>query len=113
MAWQQISIARLEAALDNREPKLPSWLGGADPFYAEEHTDEFNAQILERYHMESWSSVYRAWQEGFLHFLELAKAIPEAKFFDANRYPWLHGYAVSEVVSGSCEHHEEHLEEFL
>jgi hypothetical protein len=111
MAWQQISIARLQAALKDEDPRLPSWLGGADPFYAEEHTAEFNARILELYHKESSSSVHRAWREGFLHLLESAEAIPEEKMVDPHRYPWLNGYALSVVLSGSSEHHEEHLEE--
>jgi hypothetical protein len=110
-AWQQISVARMQAALDDRDPTFPGWLGGADPFYAEEHTTEFNARILELYREESWSSAHRAWREGFLRLIELSEALPEHEMFDANRYPWLKGYAPSDVVSGSCEHHEGHLEE--
>ena len=30
-AWQLVSIARLEAALINREPEFPKWLAGLDP----------------------------------------------------------------------------------
>ncbi len=30
-AWQQVSIARLEAALLNKEPEFPQWLGGLHP----------------------------------------------------------------------------------
>ena len=30
-AWQLVSIARLEAALLNREPEFPKWLAGLDP----------------------------------------------------------------------------------
>jgi hypothetical protein len=110
MAWQQISIARLHAALRDSEPEFPAWLGGADPYFAEEHTDEFNARIYEIYHSQSWPSVHRAWREGFLHFLELAESVPEEKMLDARLYPWLNGYALSAVLQGSCEHHEEHLE---
>jgi hypothetical protein len=52
-AWQQISIARLEAAILDTEPEFPTWLAGADPFFAEDHTDEFNARIYEIYHDQS------------------------------------------------------------
>ena len=30
-AWQQISTARVEAALADREPQFPAWLPGAEP----------------------------------------------------------------------------------
>lgn len=44
MAWQQVSIERLEAAELAREPVLPAWLGGLDP-ESEEDTDWLNARI--------------------------------------------------------------------
>jgi len=113
MAWQQISIARLEAAMAGRDPKLPAWLGGTDPFHAEEHTREFNAKIHAIYHAQPWPEVHRAWQEGFAHFLELAETIPEEALLDATRYSWLRGYALSGVLEGSCEHHREHLDAAL
>jgi hypothetical protein len=110
MAWQQISIARLEAALSDTEPNLPGWLAGADPFYAEEHTTEFNARIYAIYHDQSWMDVHQVWRQGFLRFLETAEAIPEADYHDPDRYPWLKEYALSVVLQGSFEHHQEHLE---
>ena len=109
-AWQQISIARLEAALLNTQPEYPTWLGGADPFYAEDHTGEFNDRIYKIYHDQSWSSVHQTWREGFLHFMELGKAIPEKEMHDTQKYPWLKGYALSAVLQGSSEHHREHLD---
>jgi hypothetical protein len=110
LAWQQISIARLEAALRNTEPKLPVWLAGANPFFAEEHTDDFNARIVKIYRDQAWSSVHRTWREGFLRFLDLGAAIPEDRMFDPERFPWLKGYALSAVLHGSYEHHQEHLD---
>jgi uncharacterized protein YbjT (DUF2867 family) len=109
MAWQQISIARLQAALRDSEPELPAWLDGADPFFAEEHTAEFNARISGIYRDHSWQSVHRAWREGFRLFLQLAEQIPEQKMLDAGLYPWMNGFALSAVLQGSCDHHAEHL----
>src|SRR5262245_15390782 len=62
-SWQQIPIARLKAALLNTDPNFPAWLGGADPFYAEDHVDEFNARIQEIHRSESWSTRHREWRE--------------------------------------------------
>jgi hypothetical protein len=108
-AWQQVSIARLEAAQRNQEPVFPAWLRGSHPD-SEEETDEFNARIYETYQEQSWSQVHQAWREGFLRFLELGEAIPEELLLDTERYPWLNGYALFAVLRGSYGHHEEHLE---
>jgi len=54
--------------------------------------------------------VQRNWREGFLHFVELGEAVPEQELFDAQKYAWLEGYALSDVLQGSLEHHQEHHE---
>jgi hypothetical protein len=109
-AWQQISIAHLQAALLNTEPDFPAWLVGADPFYAEDHVDRFNTRIQELQRSQSWPTRHRAWREGFLRLLELAEAVPDSILFDEKRYSWLRGHAVAAVLKGSCEHHEHHLD---
>jgi hypothetical protein len=108
-AWQQISIARLEAAVLDTRPVFPTWLAGSDPFFAEDHTDDLNARIYELTLDQPWSIVHRAWKDGYQRFLDLAEAIPEKEMFDAQRYAWLNGYALSAVVEGSCAHHQEHF----
>ena len=113
MAWQQISIARLQAAMAGQDPEMPAWLGGSDPFHANEHVHDFNAKIYAIYHAQPWPEVHRAWREGFARFLELAEAIPEDALLESNRYSWLRGYALSDVLKGSCEHHREHLDAVL
>jgi len=112
-AWQQVSIARLEAALLNREPESPKWPAELEPD-SDDDTDQINAWIYETYHEQPWSSVHRDWREGFLRFLELGEAIPEKDLLDAGRYPWLDGYPLSAVLQGSYEHHhKDHLEPLL
>jgi SAM-dependent methyltransferase len=109
-AWQQISVARMEAALRDTEPDYPAWLGGADPFHAEEHTGEFNARIQAAHAGRSWPERYRDWRAGFLRCIELAEAIPPALLADKDRFAWLKGHALAAVLEGTCEHHREHLE---
>jgi len=109
MAWQQVSIARVRAAQLDREPVFPGWVVGSDP--DAEDVDQVNARIYNAYHADSWASVYAAWREGFRRLLELAQAVPEAQLSDKAKYPWLHGYALLDVLQGSYEHHHiEHLE---
>ena len=110
-AWQQISIARLEAAVLDTRLVFPTWLAGSDPFFAEDNTDASNSRIYELTHDQPWSIVHRAWKDGYQQFLDLAEAIPKKEMFDAQRYEWLNGYALSAVIEGSCEHHQEHLED--
>ncbi len=111
-AWQQLSVARMEAALHNREPEYPSWPErlGPDP---EEDVDQTNAWIYETYRDKPWSSVYADWRAQFLRFLELSEEIPEKDLLDPARYAWMGEYPLSASLQGSYEHHEEHLESLL
>lgn len=112
MAWQQRSIARLEAALLNREPEFPEWLPELDP-ESEASTDQTNDWIYETYHERPWSEVHHNWREGFLRFLELGAGIPERELLDADQYPWLDGHPLAFVLLASYDHHQEHLEKLL
>ncbi|CAN5767469.1 hypothetical protein BH24DEI2_BH24DEI2_00360 [soil metagenome] len=107
-AWQQVSVARLEAARHDVEPALPDWFVGVTP--DTENFDLVNAQIYETYRDRPWTQVHQAWQDGFEKFMALAKEIPEADVVDAEKYPWLHGYSLFDVLQGSYEHH--HVDHF-
>jgi hypothetical protein len=108
-AWQQRSIARLEAALDNREPGYPAWPEQFDP-EAEGQPHDLNAWLYAQYRDQPWPSVYRDWSAGFRRFLELGAAISEQDLLEEGKYAWLEGYALLAVLQGSYEHHKEHAE---
>ncbi len=111
-AWQQLSVARLVAALTGKEPVLPDWLKGLDPELYD-NTDIYNEWIYESYHSKSWSDIHREWSVRYLHLLELAKAVPENDLMEVGKYPWLKEYPLSSILLGTHEHHEEHLEPLL
>jgi len=115
-AWQQRSIARLEAALLNREPEFPQWTAtvdtDADPD-SENNTDHINGWIYESYREQPWSMVYQNWREGFLRLLEVGAAISEKDLLDSSRYSWLKGYPLAFILVASYDHHQEHLEKLL
>jgi hypothetical protein len=112
-AWQQRSIARMEAGLHNREPEFPRWPAELHPD-SEDNPDQVNAWIYETYREQPWSSVHRDWREGFLRFLALGEAIPEKDLLDTGRYPWLEGLPLSFILLASYEHHHiDHLEPLL
>jgi len=112
MTWQQRSIARLEAGQSGREPELPIWLPGLDPD-AEVNTDQTNAWIYVNCREQSWFHVHQDWRQGFLRFLELGGHIIEKDLLDSSRYPWLQGYSLADVLLGSYDHHQEHLEKLI
>ena len=105
-AWQQRSIARMEAAVNNTQPTYPQWPEGLNPG-SEEDVDAINAWIHETNLNKPWSSVYRDWREGFLRFIGLTEALSESHLFEAGRYPWLGKHSLSEVAEGTYEHHQE------
>lgn len=112
-AWQQRSIARLEAALLGRAPEFPNWPADLDPEPNDE-PHQLNAWIYETNRERPWSSVHQDWRAGFLRFLELAEAIPEPHLLETGKYAWLEGHPLSLVLLGSYEHHhEEHFEPLL
>jgi hypothetical protein len=109
--WQKRSIARLEAAMLDREPEFPEWIPGVNPDSDDEKPDQINAWIFETCRDRSWPDVHRDWRAGFLRFLELGEAIPEKDLFDAGRYPWMGEYTLAHVLLASYEHHHvDHLE---
>lgn len=118
-AWQQRSIARMEAGLNGGEPQMPPWWPDATVTRAgattthEDDTDQVNARIYESYRDRPWAAVYEHWRTGFLHFLAVSEQIPEPALLDASRYGWLNGYALADVLLGSYDHHQEHLEKLL
>jgi len=107
-AWQQISSARMEAAVLNREPEFPSWIVELHEDW-EENANQTNALIYETCHSKSWSEVYQNWRAGFLRFLESGEPISEKDLLDGDRYPWLKGYSLAFILVASYDHHQEHL----
>lgn len=110
MAWQQRSIARVEAALHDREPDMPRWIPGLEPD-SEDNTDRINAWIYDTYREQPWTTIHQEWRDGFRRFLEAAEKISERDLLDASRYPWLHRYPLVLFLIASYDHHQEHLEQ--
>ena len=106
-AWQQRSIARMEAAVHHTEPEFPQWPEEFDP-EAEGMPHELNDWLYNANKNKSWAQVYGDWRTGFLHFIELAEAVAEDDLLTPGRYAWLEGHPLALVLTASCEHHEEH-----
>lgn len=111
-AWQQISIARLEAALSDREPKFPKWVAELQTDW-ENDINQTNDQIYEICRAKPWPKIYQSWRKGFLKFLDLAAKIPEKDLLDSSKYPWLDSYPLADILLSSYDHHQEHLEKLI
>ena len=108
-AWQQRSIARLEAAYLDRPPQFPAWFPAYDPDVAGV-TDEVNALIYAAFRDQPWQNTVQNWRTGFLRCLELGAGIPERELLDADRFVWLKGHSLAFVLVSSYDHHQEHYE---
>ena len=108
-AWQQISIARMEGGVQDREPEFPKWIVESIENW-EDDADQVNALTLETQHNKPWSEIYQNWKNGFLQFLELGEKISERDLLDGDRYQWLRGYSLASILVASYDHHQEHLE---
>ncbi|MFH2038411.1 MAG: ClbS/DfsB family four-helix bundle protein [Chloroflexota bacterium] len=111
-AWQGRSIARLEAALSDREPVFPKWLPGIDPD-SEADTDQINAWIYAAHRDESWATVRQNWKNGYLRLIELSERISERVILDESRYTWMDLRPLALILIGTYDHHQEHLEKLL
>jgi hypothetical protein len=111
-AWQQISIARMEGGLYNREPQLQAWIVESIENW-EEEADRVNALTFETQHQKPWSEIYQNWKTGFIHFIQVGSALPERDLLDGDKYPWLQGYSLAFILVASYDHHQEHLEKLI
>lgn len=108
-AWQQISIARMEAGLQNQEPNFPKWIVESIENW-EEDADQVNALTYEKFHDKSWAEIYQNWRNGFRQLLDLGAEFPERDLLDGDKYHWLHGYSLAAYLIASYDHHQEHFE---
>lgn len=105
-AWQQRSVARMEAVQQSREPVFPQWVAG-DP---DADADKANAAIYDTHHARPWPEIHAMWQAGFQRLLDVTDTVSERDLLDTSRYAWLHGQAPAFILIASYDHHQEHLE---
>lgn len=108
-AWQELSNARLDAALAGTDPTLPAWMTRANVDHSEDVTD-INAVIYAGIQDDAWEQVQARWQAGFAHLLQTAARFDERTLLDSDRFPWMHGYSLADVLLGTYDHHLEHWE---
>ena len=110
--WQQISIARMEAAAQDRELEFPKWIAELGKDW-EDDADQTNALIYKNNHKKPWTEIHQNWKEGFLRVLESGEPVSERDLLDGIRYPWLKGYSLAFILVAYYVHHQEHLEKLV
>ena len=108
-AWQERTLARLEAARLDREPHYPLWPADAND-ESEDVTERINAWIFETNRDRTWPVIRQEWRERFLGILETGNEISERDLLDSDRYPWLNGHALAAFLLATYDHHQEHLQ---
>ena len=108
-AWQQRSIARLDAAAQGHEPRYPAWAadGIADP---ENATESVNAAIIAAGRQLAWNDAFERWTRDYQKLMILARQFDEMQFLDSDRFSWLEGYSLADVLLGTYAHHQEHFD---
>ncbi len=111
-AWQQVTMGRLEAALNNHDPEFPGWFNGVDP-QNKTDLDQMNSWIHGISHSHPWIIIHKEWRQRYTRIIQISEAIPESEMLEIGRYAWLKEYALINVLLGSAEHHKEHLDEIV
>ncbi len=111
-AWQQRSIARMEAAVRNTEPDFADWPTHLNP-ESEDDLEQINAWIYATNRDKPWPTVHGEWRDGYLRLVDLGATVPEPDLLQVGRYSWLKDYPLALVLDASREHHEEHREELV
>jgi hypothetical protein len=108
-SWQRVSIARMEAAVANREPQFPKTPPEFD-LDTENNVEGINAWFYETYRNDSWSTIHQNWSDGFHRLMELGWSMSERDLLDSSKYIWLKEQPLVLVLVSSYGHHQEHLD---
>ena len=100
--------APLEAALSGGQPQFPDWPAQYSPD-TDASVDGLNAWIHDTYQAHSWEQARADWLAGYQRLIELSGRFAERDLFDDEHYPWMDGYPLAAVLTGTYDHHLEHV----
>ncbi len=112
--WRVLTLARLEAAAEGREPEPPPWPAGLN-----EHVDQdrINDWIYRASLDRSLQDVLAAYSQSFERMRAAVAGLSDQALTDRGHYPWLGGYPLEAVLHGTFGHfhddHEPELREWL
>ena len=106
--WRWWSVARMEGAVHNTEP-TPPWGSELNEDRMED-VHRINQQFYDANHDLTVSEVLADSRATFDRIEAALLALSEDDLFANGRYPWMHDYAVADVILGSAGHLDEEHE---
>jgi hypothetical protein len=107
-AWRTRTVARLQAGLRHTEPAPPPWPAELDED-APGGVDQINDWFYQAARERPLAAVLRESEATWQEMADLVRALPEADLLAADRFAWLDGAPLVEVLNGSFEHLHEHI----
>jgi hypothetical protein len=106
--WRIRTLSRLAAARNHTDPAAPPWPAGLDED-EEGEPNKINDWIYQANRERPLGEVLGEYRDSFQRMYEAASALNENELNEVDRYPWLAGYRLADVITASFEHfHEEH-----
>ncbi len=106
--WRIVTLARLDAACRNGSPAAPPWPASLDADN-EDDLDKINDWIYQASRERPLDAVLGEYHQSFQRMHEATAVLTDQELNEVDRYPWLAGYRLADVISGSFGHfHEEH-----
>lgn len=106
--WRVLTLARLEAAAEGREPEPPPWPAHLDED-DEGDLDQINDWIYRASQGRSLQEVLAEYSQSFERMAAAVGALSDQELTEPGRYPWLGGHPLEAVLDGTFGHlHEEH-----
>mgnify|MGYP000979500648 FL=1 len=106
-AWQQVTLAKLTAAYENKPPQYPGWFPGV-AIETENELNQIDEVIHQIWAEKPWLETFNEWQYQFQTILSLCLLIPEEHFLTVGQFNWIGGYPLVAILERSRDHHEEH-----
>ena len=104
VSWQQRTLDRLYAAARNEEPTIP-------PISTDEEMNRLNEHFYQENKSRPLAEVLANFRSSHLQMLEAVQALSDESLADPQRFAWLKGDALWQLVAGNTyDHISEHIE---
>jgi hypothetical protein len=106
--WRIGTLARLAAARDHSDPAAPPWPADLDED-DEGDVDKINDWIYRANRERPLGEVLGEYRHSFQRMYDATSALSENELNDIDRYPWIAGHRLADLITASFGHfHEEH-----
>lgn len=105
-AWQLSTLARMRSAARHETPELQTLQDESDS----EGIDARNARFYEENKERASADILADFRSSYRDIVALIPSMDDADLFDEQRFAWMKGSALWELIAGDTyEHYDEHL----